>query len=233
MKKYVFTEIEPEAADFSSEFDGDMFNENSGDYNNTLFIITEYRGRKGGYNIDEYETISGDMKQLFYYMDNKEEDCTYKEIMQDFSISYNPTKCNKLKKLCQSYYNEEEEEEEIIAEYLTIKTGKKWNTLSVYGYCQGDYATVICCQDNHTEEIAKREGNLYLGAGKEFSLTEYNEQGGELETIYGYFVADNEYRTNEELKNKLCEYEGIEPENCTLKLITNTYTYTTNEYEEI
>ena len=237
MKKYVFTEIEPEATEFEFEFDGDTFKETSGDYCNTLFIITsDGYGRYSGFNYDEYKKQLDEMNCLIdeFIQVSEQSGCyegaTYKEIMQSYNVPFNPTKCHKLKLLAEEKAGSDISK---LCDYLTIKTGKQWEITSVNGYCQGDYAEILYCPKNNSKEIAKREGELWLGCGKEFSLSTYYEDEEEPETVYGYFIANCEYITDKELKNKLCEYEGIEPENCTLKLITNTYTRTITEYEEI
>ena len=117
--------------------------------------------------------------------------------------------------------------------YLTLKTGKKWENKSVYGYCQGDYVNVVYCEDCYNEKSVRVIGELYMGCGKEFSITFLNEAGEENDTVYGYYVADCEYMNDSELKSIVCGMEGIDPEKAQFELIENISTIYQPTYKVI
>lgn len=219
-------------SEFSCFFDGDMFNEHSGDYNNTVFIITMDRGRFYGFNIDEFNRV---MEQVNAVIDgfNDVEDrvtdyegrrVTYKDIMTENDIPYNSMKCHKLKIW---YEISEQNDVETLVSFLTITTGKTWNVISVTGYCQGDYCEVVYCEDNNSRESMYTCGELWLGCGSEYSVTDYEDDGTELNTFYGYYLSDSEKGDDDDVKRKICEYACIDPKETQLELIDGYSTHTT------
>ena len=246
MYTQVFKEINREDMYTMYYFDTDSFSEKSGDYNNTLFILSDdyygYTHHVQGINFEEWQNVYHELSLLandFQYVEEHRKEYSYKKAMEENGIAYNPTKCSELKKLIRNMDDIDFCSYEEIAAYLTIKTGKTWKTLNVYGYCQGDMATVIYCTDNHTEENARIHGEIYIGSCTEFNFTYLNENGQEQEdtTVFGYFVADCRYRNDEELKKVLCEMEGIKPDETKLLLIDyntmHTYTKYSYEYTEV
>jgi len=237
MIKYIFTQL-PEA-DCQAYFDGDCFSENSGDYNNTLFIIASDFGRKYGLNIEEYKNIEKQAEELLDCFDyatgnGKTYDgkkYTFKQAMTENGLKYNPAFCHNLKEWHKT--DPDTRKTETIAQFLTIKTGKKWSIRSVYGYCQGDYAEVIFCEENY--KFPSIHGEIWLGCCKEFSLTYVDENGeqDETNTVYGYYVADCQTRTEEDYKTVLCEMEGTKPEETEVNIISNEYTKKVYEYKII
>lgn len=240
MYTHVFKEINPENIDTSFYFDCDCFNENSGNYCYTLFIICDNnRHSLYGINAEEYKNVIDSIEMLFndfeYAEDNK--DYTFKQAIIENGLKYNSTTCHKLKELYFACYHDGNGtiDCDTIAEYLTITTGETWLTTCVYGYSQGDYADIVYCNKYYTEDSAKTHGNVFLGCCKEFSLTEIDKNGQEDDTTtcYGYYIADNEYHNDNDIKKVLCEYEGLKPEETKVLLIDyNTmHTYTKYQYE--
>ena len=235
----MFKEVSPESIDFSEYFDGDIFNENSGGYEYNLFIISYDNRRISGLNAKTYEELQEETNELYNAFQYVKDGCTdyegnkytYKQAMQENGLVYNPTKCSKLKKL----FNDcrYPDDIETLAEYLTIKTGKHWDTTSASGYCQGDYVEILYCTEIYKDP--EMYGELWLGCGKEFCFAYLDENGNvkDCSEVYGYFVADCQYKTDEELKKVLCEYEGTKPEETKVLLIDyNTmHTYTKYQYE--
>lgn len=228
--------------DFTFYFDTDCFSENSGDYNNTLFLLTNYHGRLEGLNVEEYNNIVKAFTEIIDCFDFAENGgkCygnaryTFKMAMQENGLTYSSTKCHKLRELCKTADVDDLND---IANYLTIKTGKTWETSSARGYCQGDFVNILYCKDVYKQpEI---EGELFLGAGKEFSITEIDENGNEneLTTVYGYFVADCQAKRDADYKTIVCEMEGLKPEETKLEMINyssiKTYLKTDYNYTEI
>ena len=142
MIKHIIREVAPEAADFSSYFDGDTFTAESGDYCNTLFIIYRDRGRMYGLNTDEYKNIQEQAEEIIDGFDavrDGERDYdgrryTYKRIMEETGITYTPHKCHALK----AWSEDADHNDDDMAAYLSIITGKRWTTTSARGYCQDE-----------------------------------------------------------------------------------------------
>lgn len=238
--KHLIREIEPESAELQFYFDGDTFTSRAGDFCYTLFIVVnEGYGRLSGLNIDEYKEVkqrAGRILDGFNYVDNGGRNydgkkATYKECMEDENIRFNPTTCARLRKWAE---NADEDKTEDIAAFLTIITGRKWETSSARGYCQGDYCELVYCTDIYTEQDIDIAGDIYLGCAKEFCIVDYIDDGTEYDdATYGYIVADCQARTDEDYKRIVCEYAGIEPENTTLEMIDGCSTHTTYSYRAI
>ena len=234
MAKYIIREVPAEWSDFSFCFDCDCYSERSGDYSNTIFIVcNEGYGRIDGYNIDEYKRIQDQAESILEgftdvrdgltdYDGNR---ITYKRVMEDSGISYNPTLCHKLKKWSEEVNGRDTDD---IAKFLTVTTGKYWKVTSAHGYSQGDYCEVITCAEVYTN--AKKFGEIWLGAATEFCIVTLDDNGEEAETVYGYIVADCEAWTEERTKALICEWEGINPEDATLEVIDGQTTRTIYSY---
>lgn len=236
MIKHIIREVAPEACDFSYYFDGDTFTEASGDYCNTLFIISNERwGRLEGYNIDEYKRVRDQANYIISGFEDVRDPGnaynwtgyrTYKEAMEDNGVSYTPRKCHQLKQWTQ---DADSDNPESIAEYLTITTGKRWTTSSARGYCQGDYVEMVYCPECYPEGV-EACGEVWLGAAKEFCIIDVNDDGTEGDTVYGYIVADCKAWRDAEYKAIICKWEGLEPEETRLEMIDSTTTRTIYSY---
>lgn len=235
----MFKELSPESIDFSEYFDGDMFNERSGGYEYNLFIIPYDNRRISRLNAKTYEELQEETNELYNAFQYVKDGCTdyegnkytYKQAMQENGLAYNPTKCSELKKL----FNDcrYPDDIETLAGYLTIKTGKHWDTTSTTGYCQGDYVEILYCKEVYKNP--EMYGELWLGCGKEFCFSCLDENGNveDCSEVCGYFVADCQWKDETQLKQVLCDYEGIKPEETKLLLIdySTMHTYTKYEYE--
>lgn len=224
MKHYIIEEAIPESSDTEFFFEDDGYSDKSGDYNNTLFLVTHelYHGYSSGINSDEFKRITEQIKTLMDLFEDVENKCnsyyiTYKDAITDAGLKYNPTMCHKLKQWMDNY-GWHSINTESIAEYMSIITSKPWDVKTIRGYCQGDFVDVIYCKDNYDENSIETIGEIYLGCYKEFSVTEYSDET-ELDTVYGYYVADNEIRHDEDYKRIVCEQACINPEATKLRLI--------------
>ena len=144
----------------------------------------------------------------------------YKEVLRYYGIKYSPVMVHKLKVFAESYDDRSFDD---IAAFLTITTGKEWDTYAVTGYSQGDYATGIYCTEFYTSESLE----LYVGAAagtvSEFCRIEEND------TCYGFFVPDSVKWNTDELRTYLSKQWGDNEENITLELFdgyTQTAKYT-------
>lgn len=231
--KYIVKEVMD--TDFSFYFDCDCYSKAAGDYNFTVFCVSNDRrgycnNYSSGINGTDFNYVVSDLDAVIDEIDtllNYESGYSYKnikEIMLDYDLNYNPHNAHKLKTILDIDYID------AITMFLSMRTGNTWKRKSVCGYCQRDYTDVIYCSDRYSEKSAQVIGEIYLGCGKEFSITFLDETGKETETVYGYYVADCEYTTDAELKELICSYEGIEPEQTRLELIENVRTVYTPSY---
>lgn len=240
-QKYIITQIPPESADLTYYFDGDTFTERAGGIQYALFpLIPDRWSLYPVINRELWEEITRTAQHVAEDFDGIREDGearntysrTYKEVMQDYGITYNPTKCHRLKEW--STRNEYDPAKPAsIAEYLTITTGHEWKTESATGYCQGDYAEIVYCADIYSAQDAEAAGEIAPGAATEYSITFPAEDGSEPETVYGYIVADCQAWRPEDVKQLVCEWEGIDPADAVLMVPGKPRTVTTYEYEEV
>lgn len=112
--------------------------------------------------------------------------------------------------------------EKVIAA-LETKTGAKWNSTRAYGYCQGEIATVIACEDIYTEDEARSYAEIYLGACKEFRT----------EDECSFYVADCQVRKTEDYKTVLADMAGYDVEDIEVQMISGEKTVTIYSYETI
>lgn len=230
MKKYIIREVPAEQADLRFYFDYDGFNEKSGDYNNTLFIIYKDHRRVSGLNSEEYITLQNTLENLIYETEEIGKDCyysSYKEAMEDYGISYNPKKCHEFKNWIKGADSNEIED---IAQLLTFRTGKKWVTGNASGYCQGDYVDLVYCEGHYAGKSAQAAGEVWLGAATEFCVVSLDEEGNETDTCYGFIVADCEAFTDEEYKKLICEWDCLPEEETELQMIDGEHSYTSYSY---
>ena len=225
--------------EFEFYFDCDCFNENAGDWNYTLFILTDdyygYSHHYNGLNIQEYKRIKEKMETILEGFEDVEDGVidydgkpiTYKQIMEDENIDYNSIKCHGLKEWAK---NADVDDMDDFADFLTIITGEKWNCIRVTGYCQGDFADVVYCGKYYPGKSAQIAGELYIGCGKEFQVIDVDEDGKETDCVCGYYVADCEAWKDEDIKETVCEQAGIDPDETQLELIDGYSTYTTYSY---
>ena len=231
--KYIVKEVMD--TDFSFYFDCDCYSKAAGDYNFTVFCVNterySYNTRyTSGINGTDFNYVVSDLNAVIDEIDtllNYESGYSYKnikEIMLDYDLNYNSHNAHKLKTILDIGYID------AITMFLSMRTGKSWKSLQVCGYCQGDYTDVVYCSEKYDDKTARIIGELYLGCGKEFSITYLDENGEETDTIYGHYVADCEYITDAELKELICSNEGIEPEQTRLELIESVSTVYTPSY---
>ena len=215
MFKHIIREVEPECANLSYYFDGDCFSAVGGEYGYTLFIIySERYGRYHGLNVDEFNSVREQAEDVIDGFDDVKNGCrdydgnkiTYKDVMEDAGIDYNSRKCHALKTWAE---NADCDNADDLAAFLSILTGKTWDVIGVHGYCQGDYVQVMFCTEFYTENTAEICGEIWLGCAKEFCVIDLDENGNEINSCYGYIVADCEARTEEDCKHLVCEQAGI------------------------
>lgn len=212
--KVIFREVSPECQEMDYLYDNDIIAGKCGDgYENSILYVLGCDGYAVTNN-QEWESlcnlvdnIVSDFNALMgndhYYFN------TYKEVLRYYGIKYSPVMVHKLKAFAESYDDRSMED---IAEYLTITTGKEWETYTVTGYCQGDYATGIYCKDHWDAESLE----LYVGAAAG-TVSEFCRIDGE-DVCWGYYVTDDIKWNEDKLREYLAGMEGDKPENIQIEL---------------
>lgn len=250
--KHIIREVPPEDTDFGLYFDDEGLTSAGGDYYNNLFIVN-FDNNASGFNMDEFKRIQNEIENLLEMYIDIVDDSDYKQYSNLGQMLYEHgllcdlkntkrikafkdffTKCNETpSKPYSSYYNKFEVfNSEMTAEYLTLKTGKKWDTDSARGYSQGDYVAMIYCPEFYTNGV-EHYGEIWLGTGKEFYIIELDENGEEVDTCSGYIIADCQVSTDEDYKKLVCKWAEI-PENETqLELIESSKMYIKYSYRTV
>lgn len=233
MKKYIIREVEPDCVSFENYFDDDGLSAAGGDYCYTLFIVSCDRwGRYDGFNVEEFKNVCRSAENMAEQFDDIAGDgyyaswySSYKACMIDSGISYNPRKCHALKELLRDWDNTPEN----VAAWLTITTGKEWAVSSANGYCQGDYVEMVYCPEHYKDGV-QHYGEVWLGAAKEFCVIELDEAGEEIDSCYGYIVADCQAWRDEDYKRIVSEWAGISADEAQLEMIDGYTTRTVYSY---
>lgn len=237
MKKYIITQVPPEHAELLFYFAGDTFTEDAGGIEYALIpLIQERWSLYPVINEELWQDLTRTAENITNDFDGIREDGesrstysrTYKEVMQDYGINYNPTRCHRLKEW--STAGGDPSSPDSIADYLSIVTGRTWRVATARGYCQGDYAEIIYCADIYSAQDAQTAGEIALGAANEYSITELDDDGSELETVYGYIVADCQAWRDDDIKKLVCSWEGIDPAAAELRMIDGYTTRTEYQY---
>ena len=236
--KHIIKQVAPEHAELMYYFDCDAFNAESGDYNNTLFIIEHERyNRYEGLNGYEFNRLREQCEELFdriTEMIEHNEDYTWQEVFDNAGIEYDPDKIPALiswYESSDSFNHYQDSTIENVSTLLCFQTGKTWNVLRVNGYSQGDVVYVVYCDDNYSRDEAMQCGEIWLGCGSELSVTTINDEGNE-DCTYGYILADCQCIDDPTIKHLICEYADINPDDTTLQMIDSTRTITEYIYRE-
>jgi hypothetical protein len=121
--------------------------------------------------------------------------------------------------------------EELVAEYLTLTTGKEWAVDIARGYCQGDIVSVVYCKECYRD--AKQHGEIWLGAATEFEVIKLDEDGEETDSCSGYIVADCLAWKDEDYKRLVCDWAGLDLEQTKLERVIGEKHFTEYEYKEV
>lgn len=218
MSKIIAREVAPEDVDFSLFFDDDGMKSTGGE--NCAVYIPETQYMRG-FNANEYNDIVELAENIIEAFDDIKNGETwnaygiysnYKEAMEDYGIKYTSKKCSLLKKWAEKADTDNTDD---IAEFLTITTGKKYNSRSYNGYSQGDYCEVVYCEEIYPEESIDMIGKFWLGCGTEFSIDD----------CYGYYVPDNiRWEKDDKLKKYLADECGCKLEDLEVQIYTGCHT---------
>lgn len=215
MEKIIAKELAPEDSNLLGYFDGDYFRgegfekEEDKQYGK-LFISSGRSGiNKEDYDdtIAKIENLADDFENVLEHGDSYGGYTTYKEVMEDYGISYSPNKCHELKELLLNV--EYPISGETVAEYLEIESGKDFECKTFTGYTQGEYCDVIYSPEYYSDEIVKESACMYLGKGTEFVIDD----------CHGYFVTDEvRWKEDNTLIKELANMSGYKPEELDVRL---------------
>lgn len=219
MKHFIIKRVPAYRADFSWEFEGDIFNANSGDYCNTMFIIDkQYRNgiwENHGFNSDEYDIVTQKVEDLLEYAEEIRDNIEgrkyqdYKQLMQSYGIEN--VRSLGFSVWAQSAHADDFGDFASVAQYLTFQTGKQWDYMNVYGCVQGAIVCVVYCTENYDEKVALREGEIWLGCAEEFRVVELDDDGREIDAGYTEFVSMSEdCWDDDKCKQLICGWIGID-----------------------
>lgn len=235
MYRHIIREVPAEYSELSFYFDGDTFNQNAGDYCYNLFIVQRNRHGLNGINTEEYERLTAKADAILDGFSDVEDGVehwdgsklTYQEVMQDENIPYSDETRDALIAWC---YSGDSTDVDSMADLLTILTGHKWEVTSAAGYCQGDYCQILYCPGFNSQDVAHQAGEIYLGAAKEFCVIDLDEDGNEIDSCYGFIVADSQARTDEDYKILVAGWNCLKLEDTRLEMIDGYHTYTKYDY---
>lgn len=247
MFKYIAKQLKPGTEDFGYVFDDDGLNPSSGDFNNTLFI---FNGNDCRFNGDIYSDYKLDIDNLLsdlydYFNDGDMDDISddsfanHLDYVEEIGFSTDGGTIRLLDYCVECA--DDNDYPEALAAYLEAKTGKVWNTRNFSGYSQGDYCTLVYCEDAYDSAALDYYGNMWLGCGGEFEVGELDipdEQDDEIDLsdlesfehlvsdwMSGYFVIDDIiWRGGDKLISKLSDYVDCRTEEL------EVYVYEDGEY---
>ena len=219
--------------DFSEYFDGDCFSKESGDYCNTIFALRrEYYSINCLFNNNDFSDLKELVNDVLNDMYDKIAGIDYfksdEQLFNYHSLPYSEENVKIIKDLANG---EDYDSVDTICKFLKVKTGKEWTSKQSTGYCQRDYCTLIYCKNNYTDNYINIISDMFWGCGKEFGVIEI-EDGEEIDSVYGYFIADCQTFEPTEYKRLVCEYAGIDESDTTLEMIDSVVMQPVVTYKE-
>lgn len=112
--------------------------------------------------------------------------------------------------LCDQYGTRGANNKAIIAEALSIVTGKKWEYKQISGCCQSDWNYIYYRPDEWTEKALECFEVEYFNTGDDWRIED--EEGDDLGSVYTHEWDDDEQR------REIAENIGVDPGDVTLYL---------------
>lgn len=213
MKKYVVCENDAvEREDFRAELD--TFGPGM-DFCDTILIIGSGKmNSENTLNLPIYKDAERAAERISEEFEKLEEkdapEAEFRDWMDVYRVPYTPERLEQLRSWAR-VVAEYGLDFDTLADFLTIKTGKKW----VYAWEKegGERADCIYCKENHKSGIDK-EINLWFGSAREYAVFSVDEEGDIGDTISGnvYRIANSELNDMQDRKEWICKQEGILPE---------------------
>lgn len=145
---------------------------------------------------------------------------TVAEILKDYGFSRPDGKpwTNKQKhafRLLMENDDHNSEDEEIFLPLLKLLTGYEWETHTIRGCCQSDWADVITRADVFTKEALEYFEMEYFNLGSEWMIHDEENEPEEAEDVSGYCTYCHGWNT-EMIRSEIANIAGCEPEEVTL-----------------
>ena len=213
MKKYIICENDSAG---TMDFRGMLDDFGPGmDFCDTILIIGS--GKLNSENtlnlpiFKDAEHAAERISEEFEWLEEKDApEAEFKDWMDVYRIPYAPERLEQLRNWAR-VVAEQGLDFDTIADFLTIKTGKKW----VYAWKkEGDErADCIYCEEKHQHGITKQI-DLWFGSAKEYAVFSVDEEGDIGDTISGnvYRIANSELTDMQDRKEWICKQESILPE---------------------
>lgn len=244
MKKYIAVQVAPEAADFDFLYD-DYISDCEGLEYAVIGLSPDYYRDTAFLNAELYKEINQAIEEIEEaFEDIRTGDgwyssfySSYKEAVNDILYkycTYSPRLVADLKKL----FNQDDY---TIAEFLTVVTRKSWTEQGFRGYSQGDYCTLIYCEDVHKEDFINLLGGAAVGCVSEFSISEnrIETEGRNVNDIveeareaccYGYYIRDDDL-WDDKGREIIAEQIGAKPEEVEVLTIEESRGITQYDYK--
>lgn len=204
-RKIIAREVAPELVDFSGYFDDDGLTEKGGDFCYSLFIVGNDRSK--GFNSEIYECIQSDIDALGEIDGDQWGDLDGMLSWRTAELIDNDAK--KIEAIKEYAPWGDKYDIDSVSQFLTIITGKEWDTKYAYGYYQGDCAQVVYCVEHYQKEHICEIAKFWLGCGTEF----------EIDGLYGFYVTDDiRWKEDGELMVTLAEAYGCDPDDLEIYL---------------
>ena len=254
--KNIVREVPPEDTSLNIYFDDDGLQGSGQNFCHNLFIPARTQ-RHNGFNTETYNRVINDIEFLVHSRTEREIEklseqtltyASFADIVLDINNNdYGVPPLDgaetlyKLEEFIEwldepstrphyrRYTNWQADTSACVAKFLTIVTEKNWSVKRATGYCQGDVVDVIYCNEFYPN-CAKKYGEVWLGAAKEFAVITLDEDGQENDSCYGFIVADCEAQNDADYKRIVCEQAGIDIAETRLEMIESSRTYTKHTY---
>ena len=138
----------------------------------------------------------------------------YKNITEYFTDTFKPSRrlstkdVHFLKKFFWNLDDEDmdnfERRHDEIAKVLTILSGRQYDVVNLYGYCQGDIVHCIYPVDEWSKEALNTLETEYWNGGHEFDIT--SEDDG---VTYSCYFTESDY---DDIRDEIASECGVEPE---------------------
>ena len=128
----------------------------------------------------------------------------------DFESKLTGCDAARIDDLCDEYGTRKANDQRIIAEALSIVTGKKWEYKQISGSCQSEWNYIYYRPDEWPEKMLEYFEVEYFNTGDEWHIE--GEEGEDFGSVYTHEWNDDEQR------REIAENIGVNPDEVTLYL---------------
>jgi len=201
MNKIIAREVPPQDIDFLDYFDNDVFTNAAGE-NRAVFVFdSKYISKQAcaRFCFDDFEKVYNVFQELDFLLEDEVSKTEKINIVKDF---FQDKTESEIKNIVLFFEMVDICSTSDFVKFLTYYTSKKYIAKTFSGYCQGDYCTVIYCENEYSTEQIEEIGNMYLGCATEYIIDD----------VCGFFVTDDVRFDDTALRTELANQYGCEPE---------------------